>query len=51
MQNDLATPEQLQERVSTLSDRIDILKNALRGKSDRIKELNELLRMVQKACC
>ena len=47
MQNDLATPEQLQERVSTLSDRIDILKNALRGKSDRIKELNELLRMVQ----
>ena len=47
MQNDLTTPEQLQERVSALSDRIDILKNALRGKSERIKELNELLRMVQ----
>ena len=47
MQNNLTTPEQLQERVSALSDRIDILKNDLRGKSDRMKELEELLRMVQ----
>ena len=47
MQNDLTTPEQLQERVSALSDRIDILKSTLRGKSDRTKELDELLRMVQ----
>ena len=47
MQNDLTTPEQLQERVSALSDRIDILKSTLRGKSDSMKELDELLRMVQ----
>ena len=37
----------MQERVSALSDRIDILKSTLRGKSDRMKELEELLRMVQ----
>ena len=47
MQNNLTTPEQLQERVSALSDRIDTLKSALSGKSDRMKELDELLRMVQ----
>ena len=46
MQNNLTTPEQLQERVSALSDRIDILKSTLRGKSDRMKELEELLRML-----
>ena len=47
MQNNLTTPEQLQERVSALSDRIDTLKSSLSGKSDRRKELDELLRMVQ----
>ena len=47
MQNKLTTPEELQERVSALSDRIDTLKSSMRGKSDRIKELDELLRMVQ----
>ena len=47
MQNNLTTPEQLQERVSALSDRIDALKSTLSGKSDRRKELDELLRMVQ----
>ena len=47
MQNKLTTPEKLQERVSTLSDRIDTLKSSMRGKSDRMKELDELLRMVQ----
>ena len=47
MQNNLTTPEQLQERVSALSDRIDTLKSTLSGKSDRMKELDELLRMVQ----
>lgn len=47
MQNKLTTPEELQERVSMLSDRIDTLKNSMRGKSDRMKELDELLRMVQ----
>ena len=47
VQNNLTTPEQLQERVSALSDRIDTLKSALSGKSDRMKELDELLRMVQ----
>lgn len=43
----MTTPEQLQERVSALSDRIDTLKSTLSGKSDRMKELDELLRMVQ----
>ena len=47
MQNNLTTPEQLQERVSALSDRIDTLKSTLSGKSNRRKELDELLRMVQ----
>lgn len=47
MQNKLTTPEELQECVSVLSDRIDTLKNSMRGKSDRMKELDELLRMVQ----
>ena len=47
MQNKLTTPEELQERVSVLSDRIDTLKSSMRGKSDRMKELDELLRMVQ----
>ena len=47
MQNKLTTPEELQERVSALSDRIDTLKNSMRGKSNRMKELDELLRMVQ----
>ena len=37
----------MQERVSVLSDRIDTLKSSMRGKSDRMKELDELLRMVQ----
>ena len=39
VQNNLTTPEQLQERVSALSDRIDVLKSALSDKSDRMKEL------------
>ena len=47
MQNNLAMPKQLQKLVSALSDRIDILKSTLRGKFDRMKELEELLRMVQ----
>ena len=47
MQNKLTTPEELQERVSVLSDRIDTLKSSMCGKSDRMKELDELLRMVQ----
>jgi ATP-dependent exoDNAse (exonuclease V) alpha subunit len=47
MQNNLTTPEELHERVSVLSDRIDTLKSSMRGKSDRMKELDELLRMVQ----
>ena len=47
MQNKLTTPEELQERVSALSDRIDTLKSSMRSKSDRMKELDELLRMVQ----
>ena len=47
MQNKLTTPEELQERVAVLSDRIDTLKSDLRGKSERMKELDELLRMVQ----
>ena len=47
MQNKLTTPEELQERVSALSERIDTLKSSMRGKSERMKELDELLRMVQ----
>ena len=47
MENKLTTPEELQERVSALSGRIDILKCDLRGKTERMKELDELLRMVQ----
>ncbi len=47
MQNKLTTPEELQERVSALSDRIDTLKSDLRGKSDRMKKLDEILRMVR----
>ena len=47
MENKLTTPEELQERVSALSNRIDILKSDLRSKSDRMKELDKLLRMVQ----
>ena len=47
MQNKLTTPEELRERVSALSDRIDTLKSSMRSKSDRMKELDELLRMVQ----
>ena len=47
MENKLTTPEELQERVSVLNDRIDTLKNSMRGKSNRMKELDELLRMVQ----
>ena len=47
IQNKLTTPEELQERVSALSDRIDTLKSSMRGKSERMKELDELLRMVQ----
>lgn len=47
MQNKLTTPEELQERVSVLSDRIDTLKSSMCGKSDRMKELDELLHMVQ----
>lgn len=41
MQNKLTTPEELRERVSTLSDRIDILENSMSGKSERMKELDE----------
>lgn len=48
MQNKLTTPEELQDRVSVLGDRIDTLKNSMRGKSDRMKELDELLRMAQR---
>ncbi len=47
MQNKLYTVEDLQERVSALNDQIDTLKSSLRGKSDRMKELDELLRMMQ----
>ena len=47
MLNKLTTPEELQERVYVLSDRIDILKSSMRGKSDSMKALDELLRMVQ----
>lgn len=47
MQNKLTTPEKLQERVSALSERIDTLKSSMRGKSERMKELDELLRLVQ----
>ena len=47
MQNKLTTPVELQKRVSALSERIDTLKNSMHGKSDRVKELDELLRMVQ----
>ena len=47
MQNKLYTVEDLQERVSALNGSIDSLKSSLRGKSDRMKELDELLRMVQ----
>ena len=47
MQNKLTTTEELHEHVSVLSDQIDTLKNSMRGKSDRMKELDELLRMVQ----
>lgn len=47
MQNKLTTPEELQDRVSALSDRIDTLKSSMRAKSDRVKELDKLLRMVQ----
>ena len=47
MQNKLTTPEELQERVSVLSDRIDTLKSSMCGKSDCMKELDELLHMVQ----
>lgn len=43
MQNKLTTPEELQDRVSALSDRIDTLKSSMRGKSDRMKVLDELL--------
>lgn len=47
MQNKLTTPVELQKRVSALSEHIDTLKNSMHGKSDRVKELDELLRMVQ----
>ena len=47
MQNKLTTTEELQERVSALGERIDTLKSSMRGKSERMKELDELLRMVQ----
>ena len=47
MQNKLTTPEEFQERVSVLSDRIDTLKSSMRDKSARMKELDELLRMVR----
>ena len=46
-ENDLTTPEDLQLRVSALNDRITDLKESMRGKSDRMKELDELLRMVE----
>ena len=47
VENRLTTPEELRERVSALSDRINTLKGNLRGKSNRMKELDEFLRMVQ----
>lgn len=47
MQNELTAPEELQERVSALNDHIDTLKSSMCDKSDRMKELDELLRMVQ----
>ena len=46
-ENDLTTPEDLQQRVSALNERITDLKESMRGKSDRMKKLDELLRMVQ----
>lgn len=47
MQNKLYTVEDLHERVSVLNNQIDALKSSLRGKSNRMKELDDLLRMVQ----
>ena len=47
MENKLTTPEELQARVSVLNDRIDTLKSNLRDKSNRMKELDEFLRMAQ----
>lgn len=44
MQNELTAPEELQERVSALNDHIDTLKSSMCDKSDRMKELDELLR-------
>ena len=46
-ENNLTTPEDLHQRVSALNDRITDLKESMRGKSDRMKELDELLRMVE----
>ena len=47
MQNKLTTPRIAGACVYACSDRIDTLKNSMRGKSNRMKELDELLRMVQ----
>lgn len=47
LQHNLTSPEDLQERVSALDQHIDTLKETLREKSDRMKELDEFLRMVQ----
>ena len=46
-ENDLTTLEDLQQRVSALNERITELKESVCGKSDRMKELDELLRMVE----
>ena len=46
-ENNLTTLEDLQLRVSALNDRITDLKESMRGKSGRMKELDELLRMVE----
>lgn len=47
LQHNLTSLEDLQERVSALDQHIATLKGYFRGKSNRMKELDELLRMVQ----
>ncbi len=47
LQHNLTSLEDLQESVSALDQHIATLKENLRGKSNRMKELDELLRMVQ----
>ena len=43
---DVMTPEQLEEKITTLSDRAEKLKDSMKTKSGRMKELKEALRQV-----